>query len=271
MIVTGTSRAAPEKLAEEIMAPGENKRVEILELQSPYYIFASGALRETLRDWQVFSELTRGDKGLYHAQICPAPGNEMTPAKWTQAVDILTEELGLQGYPRATVLHDDGQRPYLHVVWQRTNLDTVTLWSDAYNYNKHERASRRMEREFGHAPLPERNVGYSRAEARQARRTGVDLGELKVQLAALKATAESPLAFTNALEATGYLLAAGDSGYVLVDRHGGVYSLARHLNLTLAEVNEFMAPVGLTALPTVETAKARQKQFCAAVLSKGAA
>jgi hypothetical protein len=84
---------------------------------------------------------------------------------------------------------------------------------------------------------------------------------MKTQVAALKAAAESPQAFKAALEDAGYMLAGGDSGYILIDQHGGVYSLAGQLKMKLARVNEFMAPLDPAALPTVDQAKARQYQF----------
>ena len=261
MIVQGASRAEPEQLAEQLHNPGGGKRIEILEMQSAWARgwSAAVALRETLRDWQIVSELTQGRHGLYHAVISPAPGCPMTEAQYRRAVFILTEELGLEGYPRLAVLHDDGTRPYLNVVWQRTNIDTCKLWSDAFNFRKHERASRRMEAEFGHAPVTENHGNaFSRGEERQARRTGVDLAAMKAQITALKDAAESALAFKNAVEDAGYILARGNRAYVLVDAHRGVYGLARQLGMTIAEVKEYMAPVAWQDLPTVNAAKERQ-------------
>jgi hypothetical protein len=267
MIVTGASRAAPRPLARDLLQPKGEKRVEVLELPYP------ADLLELFVDWQLISEVTHGLHGLYHARICPAPGNPMPPAQWTRAADILGEELGLQEpHHRALVLHDDGVRPTLHVVWQRTNIDTWTLWNDAQNYPRHERASRRMEQEFGHAPVPDQRTNadpaprpfapkFNRDEGRQARRTGVPITAMKSQVAALKAAAESPQAFKAALEDAGYMLARGDSGYILIDQHGSVYSLAGLLKTKLARVNEFMAPIDLAALPAVGDAKNRQYQI----------
>ncbi|WP_374142216.1 hypothetical protein [Sphingomonas sp.] len=42
----------------------------------------------------------------------------------------------------------------MHVVWARTDLDTMTLRSDSQNYHAHERASLRLEQEFGHELVP---------------------------------------------------------------------------------------------------------------------
>jgi hypothetical protein len=280
MIVTGASRAAPHQLARQLLKPHDaGKRVEVLELP---YLFN---LLDILIDFQSLSVLTQGTKGLYHAQICPAPGNPMTTAQWLRAADILAEELGLQEHLRLVVLHDDGARPYLHVVWQRTDKRTDSekwiMSDDSFNYRKHECASRRMEQEFGHppvqkkrakadpAPLPSEEPPsasdpsapkFNRDEGRQARRTRVRITAMKNQVAALKAAAESPQAFKAALEDAGYMLARGDSGYILIDEHGSVYSLAGQLKMKLARVNEFMAPLRLEDLPTVDDAKNRQYQ-----------
>src|ERR1022692_2368389 len=97
-------------------------------------------------------------------------------------------------------------------------------------------------------------------EEQQPKRTGEALRELKAQLAAMKADAGSPQAFTAAVEKAGYVLASGDRGYTVVDENGGAYNLARQLKLKLAEVNEFMAPIDLKTLPSVDEAKALQRQ-----------
>lgn len=276
VIVTGTSRAAPRLLARDLLQPKGDKRIEVLELPYP------ADLLELFVDWQLVSEIPRGLHGLYHVRICPAPGNPMTPAQWTRAPDILGEELALpEPHHRAAVLHHDGVRPNLHVVWQRTNIETWTLWNDSQNYPKHERASRRMELEFGHPPVQDKRAKarptarpddapsasypaapkFNRDEGRQARRTGVRITAMKTQVAALKAAAESPQAFKTALEDVGYILAKGDSGYILIDPYGGVYSLVGQLKMKLARVNEFMAPLDLAALPTADQVKGRQYQL----------
>src|ERR1022692_428635 len=101
------------------------------------------------------------------------------------------------------------------------------------------------------APLP---------EEQQPKRTGEALRALKAQLAAMKAAADSPQAFTAAVEKAGYVLASGDRGYTVVDENGAAYNLARQLKLKLAEVNEFMAPIDLKTLPSVDEAKALQRE-----------
>lgn len=101
MIIKGTSRASPGRLAAHLTRTDTNERVEILNLQSPL-----PDLKETFRDWQFLAGATRGKLGLYHANIDPAEGYAMTADQWQRAVDVLEEELGFQGQPRAVVLHE---------------------------------------------------------------------------------------------------------------------------------------------------------------------
>jgi hypothetical protein len=162
MIITGRSTSLARQLARNIAraAPGES--FEVLELQSPWAspdylrLHPVEALVETFRDWQLSAGATsQSRKGLYHASLSPEPcyAGTMTAPQWLRAADILGEELGLQGQERALVQRQAEDRGYLHAVWQRTDLDTWKLISDSFNYKAHERASRRIEQEFGHAPV----------------------------------------------------------------------------------------------------------------------
>ena len=136
MIIKGGSRAAPGPLAWHLQRRDTNEKVEILELQSP-----APSLGEAFRDWQILSEGTRGFKGLYHANIDPAKDYTMTRDQWQRAVDVLEKELGLEGQPRAVVMHEKYGREHIHVVWARTDIDEMVLRSDSQNYLAHERAS----------------------------------------------------------------------------------------------------------------------------------
>src|SRR5439155_6680181 len=116
---------------------------------------------------------------------------------WFRAVDTLETELGLSGQPRAVVLHEKNGREHVHVVWQRTDIDTMTLVSDSNNYYAHERASMALEKEFGHEHVPGKHAKRDRekqpempkaeathAEWQQAERTGIDPGDLKEAITA---------------------------------------------------------------------------------------
>ena len=268
MIVKGGSRGGPQQLADHLQRTDTNERVEVLELQG-----GTDDLAATLRDWQVLSEATRGSKGLYHVNIVPDARYDMTPAQWARAVDVLEKELGLSGQPRTVVMHEKKGRQHIHVVWARTDLETMTLRDDGFNYDAHERASLRMEQEFGHEHVPgkhakrdrEKQPDFPRAEIthaewQQAERAALSIDERKAQITAIKESCDSGPAFRAALDEAGYVLARGDRrGFVLVDAEGEVHVLGRQIGMRAAEVKAFMADVDMDALPSVAEAREHQE------------
>jgi len=271
MIIKGGSRAGPEQLAKHLQRRDTNEMVDILELQSP-----APNLDEAFRDWQTLSEGTRGSKGLYHVNIDPAEEYVMSLEQWQRCVEVLEKELGFEGQPRAVVMHQKHGRQHLHVVWARTDIDTMTLRSDSMNYPAHERASKALEIEFGHEMVPGKhakrdrekqpefpNAAINHAEWQQAERTGIDPADRKEQITALKQASDSPQAFKAALEEQGYMLAKGDRrDFVLVDQDGEVYSLARQIKgMKAAELREYMKCLDPSTLPTAEQAAQIQQQI----------
>jgi len=252
---------------------------DVWQISSPLVLQKMAAkLIEAFRDWQVLTEGTKqGRDGLYHAEVSPAPeyADKMTPEQWKRAADILGEELGLGGQPRAIVLHGgtDG-RKHMHVVWARTDIDEMKIISDGYNFVAHEKASHRMELEFGHEFVPgkhdkrDRSIqeefprqDYDFAEAQMAERAGKTVAERKAEIRALQAAAANGQEFKKALEDAGYMLAQGDRGYIVVDEAGAFSALTRNLQgvMKKAEVEAFMADVPLAQLPTIDEAKTLQK------------
>jgi hypothetical protein len=270
MIIKGGSRAGPEQLAKHLQRRDKNEMVDILEVQS-----AAPNLDEAFRDWQTLSEGTRGIKGLYHVNIDPAEDYVMSLEQWQRAVEVLEKELGFEGQPRAVVMHQKHGRQHLHVVWARTDIDTMTLRSDSMNYQAHERASKAMELEFGHEPVPGKhakrdrekqpefpNAAVNHAEWQQAERTGIDPADRKDQISALKEASDSPQAFMHALEEQGYILARGERGFVLVDEAGEVYSLRRQIHgMNAAGLRAYMKGFDPEILPSVEQAAQLQQKI----------
>jgi hypothetical protein len=270
MIIKGGSRSGPRQLARHLSRTDTNERVQVLELQSP-----TGDLTEALRDWQTLADGTRGTKGLYHANIDPAAGYTMSPEQWRRSVDVLEQELGLTGQPRTIVMHEKNGREHIHVVWQRTDIDTMTMVPDSFNYVAHERASLALEQEFGHEHVPgkhakrdrEKQPEFPQAEAnhaewQQGERTGIDPRAFKEAVTQLHQQCDTGQAFKAALEEKGYLLAKGDRrDYVIVDGHGQVYSLARQIKgVTAKDLRAFMADIDREAIQGVEQAKALQRE-----------
>lgn len=270
MIIKGKSRAAPNELANHLGRADTNERIAILQLDS------AGTTAEAFRDWQTYTLATKGRLGLYHANIDPDAKYEMTPQQWMRAVDILEEELGLQGQPRAVVMHEKHGRQHIHVVWARTDMETMRLRSDSQNYQAHERASLRMEQEFGHELVPgkhakrdrEQQPEFPRAEAthdewQQAERQNPEVGGIghrdrKAQVTALYEASDTGAAFKAALEDAGYTLARGDRrDFVILDGDARVHSLGRQLpGVKAKELRAFMSEIDPASLPSVKEARA---------------
>ncbi len=302
MIAKGAARSGPVQLAGYLWRVGRydtGEPVQLLELRSPWAAqlnLEEGpdgtwsapregtalTLGEAFRDWQVLALGThQGKYGLYHAEINPAPkyARRMTPEQWKRAADILEEELGLKDQPRALIIHDgtDG-RMHLHGVWCRTDIDKMKLISDSYNYPAHERASMRMELEFGQDFVPGKHAKRDRElqpefpreklsqdEAQQAERLALTKEERIAQIAAIRKSCDDGQAFKNALEEAGYVVAKGDRGFILVDEAGEIFSLSKYSpDLKGKAYKAYMASVNAATLPTVDEAKEIQEQRAAA-------
>lgn len=273
MIIKGKSRAGPSQLARHLGRADTNERVEILQLDSV------GTTADAFRDWQTYSIATKGKLGLYHVNIDPDARYDMTPQQWMRAVDILEEELQLQGQPRAVVMHEKHGREHIHVVWARADMDTMTLRSDSMNYQAHERASLRMEQEFGHEHVPGKHAkrdrdaqpDFPRSEAshdewQQAERGGIGHRERKAQVTGLFEASDTGHAFKAALEDAGYVLVRGDRrDFVLLDDNAKAHSLGRQLpGVSAKELRTFMADVDSESLPSVKEARAALREIARA-------
>ena len=266
MIIKGKSRGGASQLARHLLRADTNERVKLIELQSPL-----DDLGDALRDWQLISTGTKGQKGLYHANISP-DNYVMTDKQWLRCVEVLETELGFTGQPRTIVLHEKEGREHIHVVWQRTDIDTMTLKSDSQNYQAHERASMTLEEEFGHELVPGKHAKrdreqqpefprakYNLDEAQQFERNNIDPEQFKITLTEIYRQSDTARAFKAALEDNGLILATGDKrGFVLVDQEGEVYSLSRQLlDVKAKELKKFLKNIG--QIEDVEQATARQE------------
>lgn len=264
MIIKGKSRAGPSQLARHLGRADTNERIEILQLDS------AGTTADAFRDWQTYTLATKGTLGLYHANIDPDAKYEMSRDQWLRAVEVLEEELGLQGQPRAIVMHEKNGREHIHVVWARTDMDTMKLRSDSMNYQAHERASLRLEQEFGHEHVPGKHAKRDREaqpefpdaevthdEWQQRERGGLDHRERKAQVKGLYEASDTGPAFKAALEDAGYVLARGDRrDFVILDADAKVHSLGRQLpGVSAKDLRAFMVDVDPDTLPSVSVAR----------------
>lgn len=263
MIIKGKSRAGPAALAAHLGNAEKNERVSLLETRGT----VAQDLRGALVEMDAYAAGTRCEKSLYHAAMSPEPPHRLTPEQRSEAVDALEEKLGLKGHSRVVVMHEKLGREHIHVVWSRIDLQNMKSVSDSHNYRKHEEVSRDLERRFGHERVqgahherdgverPERTP--SRAELRQEERTGIKGADVRADVTEAFKASDNALSFQAALQDRGYVLAKGDRrDFVIVDREGGVHSLARRIEgMKAAELREFMAPIDREMLPSTEQAR----------------
>jgi hypothetical protein len=269
MIIKGSSRSGPSALAAHLGNTTTNERVTLLETRGT----VSQDMRGALIEMDAYALGTRCEKPLYHANIDPQPPHRLTPEQRMAVIDALEEKLGLVGHQRIVVMHEKHGREHLHVVWTRIDLDHMRSVSDSHNYRKHEEVARDLERRFGHDRVqgahaerdgvdrPDRTP--SRAELRQEERTGIRGSDVKNDVTEAFRTSDGPEAFRTALENKDYILAKGDKrDFVIVDRAGGIHSLARRIDgMKAAELREFMKPLDRESLPNIEQAREQMDEL----------
>lgn len=263
MIIKGKSRSGPRALAAHLGNAETNERITVLETRGT----VADDLRGALLEMDAYAAGTRCEKSLYHAAISPGPQYRLTPEERSEAIDALEAKLGMDGHSRVVVLHEKLGRQHLHVVWSRIDLENMRSAPDSHNYRKHEEVARDLERRFGHERVqgahherdgverPDRTP--SRAELRQEERTRIKGKLVKDEVSAIFRASDNAHAFANGLQDKGYVLAQGDRrDFVIVDRAGGIHSLARRIDGMKAEqLREFMAPIDREQLPNIEQAK----------------
>lgn len=226
MVIRGRTRGNGRQLGDYLLAEAENDNVQILDVDGRLS-FTPKQLKDTLLSMSLTSELTRSYKGLYHAQINPAYGeDELTPEKWFQAADILAGELGLQDQRRVIVLHSKKGRTHAHVVWERFDHEKRKMVSDSFSRLAQDRARQAMEQVFEMKKTPVRNLRRS---------------EMKESLTDLWKRCKTGAEFVKLAKALGYTIAAGVQRrpFMVVDITARSFDLVRQLiDVKTKEVKE---------------------------------
>lgn len=271
MIINGSSRSNGLQLGGyllDLFGRDKNENIEVLEVAHP-----EKHLVEALKQMQeITGSGQRGQKGLYHAQISPAIGEdlEISPAQWIRAADVLEEQMGYEGQARALVIHEKNGRIHLHAVWQRYDLDQGKLLSDSWDYIKHEKASRQLEEEFGHEHVSSPHLdkekrsenSYEHGDKMQDERSKIDRTKLKQELTAAYQESDNGKAFINSLSDKGFILAQGrHKSFSIVDESSTVYNPVRFIeDVKTKEFKEKFKDLDRGILPSVEEAKAIQRE-----------
>lgn len=227
MVIRGNSRSNARQLSHYLLTMKDNEAIRILDIDGQMNPQAED-LHRSIYLMEVSAELSKSDKGLYHAQINPAIGEDklMNDEHWLQASDILANQLGLENQRRAIVLHTKRGRTHAHVVWERFDHTQGRMVSDSFSRLAQDRARKEMEAAFSQKPTPHRNKHRP---------------ELKASLTELWQQTEDGKQFIKVANRRGYLISTGSgrSPFMVVDENGRSYDLTRQLkNVRLKEVRQ---------------------------------
>lgn len=270
MNIKGQSRAGGRELAKHLENAEKNETVKVLSVNGT----VARDLRGAFQEMEATASGTQCEKPLYHVKISPDPKEPaLTPEQWDRAIAAVREEFGVTDHAYVAVLHrkygaahPDILREHVHVVINRINPDTMLAMHDGHNYRKHEIVARDLEQEFGHARIQGAHVGRDGEDRpprtppdwamQQAVKSGIQPRDVADTVKQLWKEADSPKSFAAALQLEGLTLAIGRRDLVILDGAGDVHTLARCLNLKVAEIRELMAGIDRSKLPTVDEARA---------------
>lgn len=268
MIINGGSRCASGFFAWHLDNAEKNERVCLTEIRG----LAAEDIGGCFKEMQAVAEGTRCKNWFYHLNINPCAHEHLTAEQWERAVGMIGREMGLEDQAYFVVEHEKKGRIHRHVVWSRIDVERMRAIRMDYDYEKHQRVARMLEREFG-LEIGKSVLGPEREGERPERRPkswetfrgqekGMSVEEMKREVTELWRSFDDPQTFVSALENRGYILAKGDRrDFCLVDRYGHSHSLARRIEgVRTKEINKRLASINKQALPTVKEAAKLQKQ-----------
>lgn len=240
MILKASQRGGGQDLAAHLMKVDDNEHVLVHELRG----FASESLRGAFKESEAISRGTKCRQYLFSLSLSPPEAALVSADEFTATIDRIEERLGLEGQPRAIVLHEKEGRRHAHCVWSRIDAETMTARQMSFYKRKLVTMSRELYLTHGwEMPRGIETAGrrdptnFSLAEWQQAKRQGTDPRLMKAELQAAWKSSDSARAFGSALEERGYFLARGDRrSFVVLGYDGEVHSLPRSLGLKTKDV-----------------------------------
>jgi len=266
MIPFGSQRALGQDLATHLMNTHDNERMELVNVRGAVAKDLHGAFAE----WELQAHaLTRCKNYLYSLSINPDPAQgPLTSEQYEDYIARVEDKLGLEGQPRAIVMHVKDGREHAHVVWSRIDAEAGKAVQIAFDREKLMMVTRVFARDHG-LDLP---GGYDRDghdqlslyEKAQQDKTGVTKEERIAHVTEAWQQSDSAKAFVQALEERGYILATGKRPYVLVDIYGEMNALPKLIDdksVRTKDIRAFLEkdfPAG--SLPSVEEARKLAEQ-----------
>lgn len=235
MILKGSQRAGAAQLAAHLLNERDNDHVAVHELRG----FVGENLRQALHESQAIAVGTRCKQFLFSLSLNPPKDTVLSAEAFERAADACEKCLGLEGQPRAIVIHEKEGRRHAHVVWSR--IDSAQMRAVNMSHFKLKLTALSKELYLEHDwDLPEglRHMGgksplnFTLEEWQQAKHARLDPREIKQVFQQAYQQADSLKALAAALAERGYFIAKGDRrGIVATDIDGNVYSLPRYIGV----------------------------------------
>lgn len=271
MIIKGKIRANGKQLGSYLLTPGENERINVVEVRGTISENVVGACEEM----EAVAVCTKAQKPLYHASINTPASERMTEAQRLIAVDRLEKELGFEGLPRVIVVHEKFGREHTHIAWGRTDVEQGRIIGIDFNYRNHERVARELETQFEFQRVQGVHIGrdgQERAcrtpkqwEVQQEGRTGIKIADVERDFTLAWQRSDCGKTFKAEIERQGYIFAAADRrDFVVIDRGGGIHSIPRRIEgVRAADVRARFSDLDRDGLPTAKEAKevAREQAY----------
>lgn len=258
MILVGSQRGGAGNLARHLLNEKDNDHVTVHELRG----FTARDLHGAFEEAHAISLGTNCKQFLFSLSFNPPKDVAVDVAALLAAAERAEEKLGLSGQPRAVVIHEKNGRRHAHVVWSRIDAQEMKAVNLPHFKNRLNNLSKDLFLEYGWQ-LPDgykengwkNPLNFTLAEWQQAKRLDLDPREIKQVFREAWERSDGQQSFKAALEESGFFLARGDRrGFVALDIHGEVYSVARMAGIKTKDLNARLGSPD--ALPSVNEAKA---------------
>lgn len=261
MILKGSQRSGSKALSTHLLNDRDNDHVTVLELRG----FAADDLHGALREAEAISKATKCTQYMFSLSLNPPKEAVAGEEDFTLAADAAERVLGLDGQPRAIIIHEKEGRRHAHVVWSRIDAESLTAINLPHFKNRLKGLAKELFLEHGWT-LPDglrahggrSFLNFTLDEWQQAKRLELDPRKIKAVMREAWERSDSVQGFANAIEERGFFIAKGDRrGFVALDVHGNVFAVPKWLGLKTKEVREkFGSP---DRLPSVADRKVELK------------
>ncbi|MGR3615283.1 MAG: relaxase/mobilization nuclease domain-containing protein [Paracoccaceae bacterium] len=221
MILKGNQRAHGSELAQHLMNVEDNEHVQVHDLRGFLADDLFGAFKET----EAISLGTKCQQYLFSLSLSPPKTAKVSVEDFERVIAEIERRLGLNGQPRAIVIHEKSGRRHAHCVWSRIDVASMRAIPLPHFKRRLMDVARELYRKHswempaGFVDPEDRNPNsFDHAEAGQAKRAKRDPAALKALFLACWAGSDSRTSFAAALQANGFSLAQGGRrGFVAVD------------------------------------------------------